>query len=68
MSETTKVIHLHDIEGFVRKSGIDEHGNAWIEDEVTEDPLECDICGEEIWSGWTCLDGGDFICNEHVEF
>lgn len=63
-------IILHNIEGFVRKSGTDELGNQWIEFEVDylaeQEPGECSICGAELESGWLCLDGGEEVCDEHV--
>jgi len=63
-----KIVRLHDIQGIARKRGTDEHGNAWIEDECNDESMTCEICGAEIWSGWTCLDGGEFVCAEHVEY
>lgn len=69
---TTETIKLHDIEGFSRKSGTDEHGCQWIQFEVDafaeQLPGECSVCGAEIESGWTCLDGGEEVCDEHVEW
>lgn len=66
-----KVIKLHDVEGFARKSGIDQDGLTWIEFEVDyfadQEPGECSICGKEIEDGWLCLDGGDEVCSKHVK-
>jgi hypothetical protein len=59
------------VEGFARQSGTDEGGANWIEFEVDygaeQEPGECDICGAEIETGWMCLDGGEEVCDEHVE-
>jgi hypothetical protein len=67
MAET---VTLYDIQGIARKSGTDEHGNMWTEfytDYLAEqEPGECSICGDEIEDGWTCLDGGDVVCYQHV--
>lgn len=67
-----EIVLLHDIEGTARKSGTDLDGFRWIEFEVDsfaeQEPGECDICGEELWDGWMCLDGGDEVCSRHVEF
>jgi len=80
-----ETIKLKDITGIARKSGTDEHGNIWVQDEL--DPFgrdcdcdgecnpddcprfveECTICGLKIENGWTCLDGGDFVCADHIE-
>ena len=71
-------IKLHDIQGIVRKSGIDEEGCSWLQYELEQDfstidddgePLEdtCCICGEKITSGWLCGDGGETACNDCVE-
>lgn len=64
-------IVLHDIEGFARKSGTDQHGCQWIEFTVDygalEEDGECCICGATLTSGWLCLDGGDEVCDKHVE-
>jgi len=67
-----ETIKLTNIEGIARLSGTDEHGNAWIQFEVDyledELPGECCICGQELESGWFCLDGGDEVCSDHVEY
>jgi hypothetical protein len=67
MSDT---IILHSIEGVSRKSGIDQHGNQWVEFDVDyfadQDDGNCAICGRRLSSGWLCLDGGDEVCNDHV--
>ena len=63
-------IHLWNVEGTARKSGEDFNGNKWMEFEV--DPLaeqlpgKCCICGTELENGWTCLDGGDEVCSDHI--
>lgn len=68
---TSETIKLHDIEGFARKSGTDEHGCQWIEFEVDylaeQEVGTCSICESEIESGWLCLDGGEEVCSDHVE-
>lgn len=67
-----KTIILHDIEGFARKSGTDQHGNQWIEFEVDyfadQLPGECNICNAELETGWLCLDGGEEVCDSHISF
>lgn len=64
-------ITLHDIEGIARKSGTDDDGNKWVQFEVDaladQEPGECSICGDDLESGWMCLDGGEEICDEHVD-
>jgi len=66
------MIKLTNIEGISRLSGTDEQGNAWIQFEVDyfAEQLEgeCHICGEPLADGWMCLDGGDEVCSDHVEF
>jgi len=67
-----ETITIHDDGmGISRKSGTDEHGNAWIEFEVDafaeQEPGTCSICGAELESGWMCLDGGEEVCDEHVK-
>ena len=51
--------------------GVDQLGNTWIEfnvDYLAEQlPGICAECGIEIESGWLCLDGGDEVCDGHVE-
>jgi len=64
-------IILHDIEGMARKSGTDDDGNKWVQFEVDafaeQEPGECSICGDELESGWMCLDGGEEVCDKHVD-
>jgi len=66
----TDKIYLNNISGMGRLSGVDEHGNSWIEFEVDyfaeQIDGECDICGEELTYGWMCLDGGEEVCEDHV--
>ena len=68
--ETIKVVD--DGQGIARKSGTDPNGCKWIEFEVDafamQEAGECFICGAEIESGWLCLDGGEEVCDEHVDF
>lgn len=65
-------IVLHNIQGFAVKSGVDQHGLAWtqftVDTFVEQEPGECSICGVELWSGWQCLDGGEEVCDEHVDW
>lgn len=70
--DTQERIILHDIEGIALKSGTDEQGNHWVQFEVDslaeQFPGTCSICGETIDSGWLCLDGGEEVCSDHVEY
>ncbi len=73
MPNTIEQIVLHDIQGIARKSGTDEHGNEWIQFEVDyfagQEPGECSLCGEkELTEGWMCLDGGEEVCDSHVDW
>ncbi len=72
MPNTQERIKLHDVQGIVRRSGTDEHGNEWVEFEVDtfaeQEPGECSICGETLHDGWVCLDGGEGVCSSHVEY
>jgi hypothetical protein len=65
-------IRLHHIEGIARRTGIDENGNWWTQFEVDtfaeQEPGECCLCGAQLESGWLCLDGGDEVCECHVEY
>ena len=69
---TEKIIIKDDGQGISRKSGTDQDGLEWIHFEVDWLALQeyglCGICGENIESGWMCLDDGEEICDEHVEF
>ncbi len=66
-----ETIKLHGIEGISRRSGTDEHGCQWVEFTVDygaeQEDGECCICGKPLSSGWLCLDGGDEVCDKHVE-
>ncbi len=68
----TDPIVLHGVEGIVRKFGTDAHGNVWIQFEVDffadQNLGECSICGASLASGWQCLDGGDEVCDSHIEY
>ena len=62
---------LYNVDGFARLHGFDTDGNAWTEytlEPFDDGPMtdECADCGEEITSGWLCLDGGETICSSHV--
>jgi hypothetical protein len=63
-------IVLTNVEGITRKSGTDQHNCQWTEFAVDsfaeQEPGECQVCGKTIHSGWTCLDGGDEVCDAHV--
>jgi hypothetical protein len=63
-------IVLHNVTGFARRSGTDEHGCQWLEFDcdygALEEAGECVICGKRIETGWVCLDGGDEACDSHV--
>jgi hypothetical protein len=69
-------IRLKHMEGLgplsARASGVDKHGCVWIEFEVDlfaeQHPGTCEICGETLMEGWMCLDGGDEVCNIHIEY
>jgi hypothetical protein len=64
-----ETITLHDVEGFARKSGTDEHGNMLTEynlESLEDGPDTCGICEAEIEGGWLCLDGAETVCDVHV--
>ena len=67
-----ETITLHNIEGIVRKSGVDSDGNTWLQFKVDEfadqEPGVCMICEATLYDGWTCLDGGDEVCASHVRY
>jgi hypothetical protein len=67
-----KALHLTDIQGFMRLSGVDEYGNHYIQFEVDymaeQEIGECSLCGEKMDSGWLCLDGGDEYCNQCISY
>jgi len=67
-----ETITLTDIQGIARKSGTDEDGNQWVEFEVDygagQEEGECSICGAVLSDGWMCLDGGDEVCAEHIDW
>jgi hypothetical protein len=68
----TEVIRLTlGKDGISRKYGTDENGNVWIEFEVDyfaeQTPGECSVCGAELESGWLCMDGGEEVCEDHVD-
>jgi hypothetical protein len=71
-NKTTEQIVLLDIQGIARKSGTDANGNEWIQFEVDylaeQEDGTCDICGAVIGEGWTCLDGGEEVCDSHVDW
>jgi hypothetical protein len=72
MEATMETIRLYNVVGFARKSGTDDHGSEWLEFEVDgfaeQEPGMCSICGAEIESGWMCLDDGQEVCDQHVEY
>ena len=59
----TSTVYLDNVSGIGRLSGVDEHGNSWIQFEVDyfaeQDDGACAICGEILTSGLMCLDGGE---------
>ena len=65
-------IRLTDVEGISRMSGTDEHGNQWIQFEVDYLALqsdgECSLCEAVLANGWLCLDGGEEVCDRHVDY
>jgi hypothetical protein len=67
-----ETITLNTIEGISRLSGTDENGCEWIQFEVDylaeQEDGECSICGQTLSSGWTCLDGGEEVCDSHVQW
>ena len=68
-----ETITLHNVErGMCHASGTDEHGNLWTEFEVDhmaeQSSGECCICGAELEEGFMCMDGGEEICHDHVEY
>lgn len=67
-----EMITLDKVQGISRLSGTDEHGNTWVEFEVDyqaeQETGECCICGAELEAGWLCMDGGDEVCSDHVEY
>ena len=69
--EELRVIRLHDVYGIARLSGTDGDGCTWTQFEVDafaeQESGTCSICGTEISSGWLCGDGGEEVCDEHVE-
>jgi hypothetical protein len=65
------MIKLTDIEGISRLSGTAEDGTKWIQFEVDylaeQQDGECVECQAVLTSGWMCLDGGDEVCDSHIE-
>lgn len=65
-------IKLHDIQGIARHLGTDEEGCTWIQFEVDyfaeQEAGDCSICGKMLEEGWMCLDGGEEVCDSHVEW
>ena len=70
--KNSETIRLHDIQGIARLSGIDDNGCEWVQFETDyfADQVdgECSICGATLTQGWMCLDGGDEVCEEHIEY
>ncbi|MHB9134719.1 MAG: hypothetical protein ACYDBB_26910, partial [Armatimonadota bacterium] len=69
--EESRIIRLHAVEGEAKLAGVDEDGLHWVQFEVDEfagqEPGTCAICGETLTSGWLCGDGGEEVCDRHVE-
>ena len=67
---TYETINLHNVDGISCLSGTDDNGCIWTQFEVDyfadQEDGECDICGEVLSEGWMCLDGGDEVCDSHV--
>ena len=67
-----ETITLSDVTGISRKSGGDDSGSVWEQFEVDyfaeQNDGECCICHAILGTGWLCLDGGDEVCNSHIEF
>ena len=67
-----KIKIIPDKNSIVRQSGIDKEGNHYIDFEVDyfaeQQTGECSICGEELESGFICLDGGEEFCGSHIIF
>ena len=65
-------IKLHNIEGIARLSGEDKNGNKWLQFEVDylagQEDGKCSICGAALPQGWMCLDGGEEVCTNHIEY
>jgi hypothetical protein len=66
-----RVIRLHDLDGVDTFTGTDDDGRVWtqfIVDALAEqEPGVCAICGTTLQSGWQCLDGGEEVCDTHVQ-
>ena len=65
-------IQLSNVEGMGILSGTDQNGNVWTQFQVDylAEQLdgECSECGATISEGWLCMDGGEELCNNHVQF
>ncbi|HOF87191.1 MAG TPA: hypothetical protein PLZ36_03665, partial [Armatimonadota bacterium] len=66
-----RVIRLHDVEGIAKLAGVDDDGLHWVQFEIDEfagqEPGICGICSATLQSGWLCGDGGEEVCDRHVQ-
>ena len=66
-----ETIKLTNVDGIAKLSGDDKNGNTWVKFEVDyfaeQMDGECSICGAVLSSGWMCLDGGEEVCDSHIE-
>jgi hypothetical protein len=70
-AEAPRIIRLHNLDGVDMHTGTDKHGCIWsqflVDALAEQEPGTCAICGAILHSGWHCLDGGDEVCNAHVQ-
>ncbi len=70
-AQEARIIRFVRTEGISRLTGYDEHGCTWTQFEVDwfagQEAGQCSICGEQLESGWLCLDdGSQEVCDEHI--
>lgn len=70
-TQANEIIKLTNIKGISRLSGEDANGAHWTQFGVDylaeQEDGECSICGAAINEGWLCLDGGEEVCQHHVD-
>jgi hypothetical protein len=70
--DESRVIRLHDLDGVDTFTGTDDDGCVWSQFQVDalaeQESGSCSICGATLHSGWHCLDGGEEVCDSHVQF